>query len=45
MDSARQVASDSGRHAATDSEVGCKFCGTPVDAGKFCTGCGAAVAG
>ena len=41
--SAREVAQDSGRRAAAEGDVGCKFCGTPVDAGKFCTGCGAAV--
>ena len=44
MESARQVASDSGRQVAADNEAVCRHCATPVQAGKFCTGCGAPAA-
>jgi hypothetical protein len=48
-DSARRVASDSGRQAgidhiggvASDSAVECRFCRTPNEPGTACSGCGA----
>jgi hypothetical protein len=41
MESARQVASDSGRQVAAFNEMACRHCSTPIQAGMYCTGCGA----